>query len=80
MEVVKADPPDLIFLDDTNSQVDGLQAILGLKDRASTANIPLIIVTADAHQERYTGADEYLVKPCSFQYLMRTVHKHLDCR
>lgn len=80
VEIVKEDPPDLIFLDDSKPKQDGHQTVSYLKKDARTATIPLVMLTAhiDGQKDLAPGADEYLVKPCSFKYLMRKVEQHLN--
>ena len=80
MKMVREDPPDLIFLDDTVSEVDGCQTASCLKKDVRTATIPLVMLKANADWERgrSVGADDYLVKPCSFKCLMRKVEEYLD--
>jgi diguanylate cyclase (GGDEF)-like protein len=79
MGIVNQDPPDLIFLDETISEVDRDQTTSRLKKNARTASIPVVMVASEAGQgEWVAGADDYLVKPYSFEYLMGKVEKHLN--
>ena len=65
---VAADPPDLILLDVMMPGLDGRQVASALKADLATANIPIIMVTAQtAHEARLAaleaGAEDFLTKP-----------------
>lgn len=80
IEIARADPPDLIFLDDKLSKAGGCQTPSCFKKDVTTAAIPLVMLTAnsDWQGERPMEADDYLIRPCSFKYLVRKVEEHLD--
>jgi DNA-binding response OmpR family regulator len=80
VEIVQEDPPDLIFLGASKPKLDGYQTVSCLKKDARTATIPLVMLTAqtDGEKDLALGADDYLVKSCSFKYLMRKVEQHLN--
>ena len=80
MKIARDDPPDLIFLDDSLSKAGGRRTTSYFKKDARTATIPLVMLTAnvDWRKERPSEADDYLVKPYSFKYLVRKVEEHLD--
>ncbi len=78
VEIIRHDPPDLIFVDDRGSA--GGQRTAGyLKNDLQAAAIPLVLSISGASEERAgpAGADGYLVKPYSFQRLMNTLEEHL---
>lgn len=63
-------PPDLILLDLMLPGIDGLQVCRKLKADGSTANIPILMLTAkDEETDIVTGlelgADDYITKPFS---------------
>ena len=65
---VAAAPPDLILLDVMMPGLDGRQVAAALKADPATANIPIIMVTAQTdHQARLAaleaGAEDFLSKP-----------------
>ncbi len=67
---IKANPPDLILLDLLPPEVDGLEICRLLKQDASTADIPVIILTAKGEEiDRIVGfelgVDDYISKPFS---------------
>ena len=67
---MRANPPDLILLDLLPPEVDGLEICRLLKQNASTAGIPVIILTAKGEEiDRIVGfdlgVDDYITKPFS---------------
>jgi len=63
-------PPDLAILDTMMPGMSGLEVCRELRKEPATAKIPVIILTALAHEADITaglaaGADEYIVKPFS---------------
>jgi DNA-binding response OmpR family regulator len=80
LEVIRRDPPDLIFVED-RAGADGYQTASYLKNDLQAAAIPLVL-SLSAHgkeRRRPAAADGYLVKPYSFRHLMNTLEEHL-CR
>ena len=70
LSAVTTMPPDLILLDLMLPGIDGLQVCRKLKSDASTANIPILMLTAkDEESDVVTGlelgADDYVTKPFS---------------
>lgn len=68
LESVAAERPDLIVMDVMMPEMDGFAALQKLKDDPSTANIPVIMLTAkaqdaDVFKGWQSGADLYLTKP-----------------
>jgi serine phosphatase RsbU (regulator of sigma subunit) len=66
LEIVKMRPVDLIILDISMPQMDGLQVLTHLKADEELKYIPVIVVTAK-NEERYKaleiGAEDFLSKP-----------------
>ncbi|MCX8091249.1 MAG: ATP-binding protein [Verrucomicrobiae bacterium] len=62
--------PDLILLDMMMPEKDGLQACREIRERVSTHNIPIVLLTARADEETklaalQAGASDFLTKPFS---------------
>jgi len=65
---IAKDPPDLILLDIMMPGMDGRQVAKALKTDPATANIPIIMVTAQTDREARlaaleAGAEDFLTKP-----------------
>ncbi len=70
IETAVAELPDVVVLDVMMPRMDGYTALRELKKRPSTANIPVIMLTAKAQQEDQiqgwaAGVAEYVTKPFS---------------
>jgi DNA-binding response OmpR family regulator len=74
--------PDLILLDIMMPLLDGRSICRQLKKHPRTAKIKIVMLTAkDSQADRLVGfevgADDYLVKPCQPDYLLRCIRKNL---
>jgi CheY-like chemotaxis protein len=82
LEMVRAQPPDLVFLDLNIPGMTGADVLKNLKQDPETASVRIIIVTATGEEERERvlslGADEYFTKPFSPLALLRTVERVLS--
>src|SRR5688572_9869782 len=70
MPHIKRDAPDLVVLDLMLPGLDGLQLCRAIRSDASTAAIPIIMLTAKAEESDRIiglelGADDYITKPFS---------------
>ena len=70
LDQMRANPPNLILLDLLLPEVDGLEVCRLLKQDASTADVPVIILTAKGEEiDRIVGfelgVDDYITKPFS---------------
>lgn len=68
LEALKTEIPDLIVLDIMMPEMDGLEVLNKLRDKAEYKSIPVIMATAkgtemDKISGLNSGADDYLVKP-----------------
>ncbi len=75
--------PALVLMDVRLPDMDGVQALSGLRVDRRTASIPVLAVTAQAmkgDRERFTeaGFDGYLSKPIDIDQLLAAVERH--CR
>ena len=71
-------PPDLVILDWMIEGVSGIEVCRRLRRRASSAHVPIIMLTArgeetDRIRGLETGADDYVTKPFSPRELMARV-------
>lgn len=78
LKVVERQPPDLILMDISLSNLDGLSATRVLKENPGTKQIPIVVLTADAMKNdevkaRKAGCDAYLSKPVDTEKLYRTL-------
>ena len=82
LEMVRADPPDLMFLDMNIPGSSGAEVLATIRGDPATAGVRVIIVTADGEEGRERalsmGADEYFTKPFSPITLLRTVEQVLS--
>lgn len=71
--------PDLILLDVMMPEMDGFEVVQRLRDNAQTRNLPVVLLTANAPDERLKiqglklGADEYLTQPINNNELLARV-------
>jgi CheY-like chemotaxis protein len=80
MEVLNlaGEHPDLIIMDVKMPVLDGLETARRLKSDHSTRGIPVVLLSAMAQQAEVdrgmaTGADEYVMKPITFNRLMDSI-------
>lgn len=83
LALARAHPSDLVILDIGMPGMDGLEVLRRL--RAADACLPVIMLTArDAPTDQVcgleTGADDYVVKPFTFEVLLARVHAQLRRR
>ncbi len=83
LEFVREHQPDLVLLDLMMPDMDGWEVYKQLKADSSTAEIPVIVVTAKAQSiDKVLGlhiaqVDDYISKPFSPQELLDSVEKVL---
>ena len=85
LEQLKQKMPDLIITDVMMPNMDGLELVQQLKQDKYTTNIPLVILSAKRSNEEQvkglkSGADAYVTKPFSSNYLLATVARLLETR
>jgi CheY-like chemotaxis protein len=82
LAMVRDDPPDLVFLDMNIPGPSGAEVLEALREDPSTADVRVIVVTADGEEGRERvmslGADEYFTKPFSPITLLQTVERVLN--
>ena len=81
--------PDLIVSDILMPELDGISLSRKIKKDPRTANIPVILLTANASEEQQllgyeTGASDYITKPFNFEILLsrirNLVNQHANFR
>ncbi|OGF98139.1 MAG: hypothetical protein A2Z06_05160 [Candidatus Glassbacteria bacterium RBG_16_58_8] len=82
LNTARSEKPDLIILDIMLPEMDGYKVCAMLKYDIEHSRIPIIMLTARAHEsDRKLGAElgvqEYIVKPFDGKELMKTIEKHL---
>jgi DNA-binding response OmpR family regulator len=85
LEKAKTEQPDLILCDVMMPGMDGYAVLRKLREDASTAFIPVILLSALAERWNVrkgmeTGADDYLGKPVLRQELLGAIRAQLNRR
>lgn len=82
IEAARRERPDLIVLDGSMPEMDGFEALKGLRRERRTARTPVIMLTMRVREGdvltgfRY-GAQEYLTKPVAIEELIGAVKEQL---
>jgi CheY-like chemotaxis protein len=82
VEVAQGEIPSLIVMDVMMAEMDGLSALKQLKQDDRTRSIPVIMITASAHQvtrqeAELSGAALFLTKPFSPTQLLMSLRTFL---
>jgi len=82
IEAISQDPPDIILLDISMPDMDGIEACLKIKEIEKAQNIPIIFITALSDKENIiagfdAGAVDYITKPFNPKELLKRVKTHL---
>jgi len=83
LSVFARENPDLVLLDILIPKIDGFKVCQALKKAPSTADIPIIMLTAkdrteDVKLAKEAGADGYIIKPFDSATLLLTIKDQLD--
>jgi CheY-like chemotaxis protein len=73
--------PDLLLLDIWMSGTDGRDICKHLKQKESTRNIPIVLISASKDIERSAmeaGADDFIAKPFDINDLLEKIEKHIN--
>ncbi len=82
LALAQQEKPDLILCDVMMPELDGHGVLSGLRRNPMTASIPFIFLTAkgqmtDLRKGMDLGADDYLIKPCTADQLVKAIHVRL---
>ncbi len=80
VEKATINKPDLILMDIAMPHMDGFQATQFLKSFSTTADIPVIVLTAYRNFDEKAveaGCSEILYKPLDFTELKQAIERHL---
>jgi CheY-like chemotaxis protein len=71
--------PELVLLDLQLPDINGLQVLRQLRSDPRTADTPVIMLSAEAHQKKIdecmaAGANDYFVKPCDLHQFLAALH------
>jgi PAS domain S-box-containing protein len=83
LSAIRARRPSLVLLDMQLPDIDGLELLRHLQADADTAEIPIVVVSADATEDRIAqavaaGATRYLTKPVDVAQLLGTLDEVLE--
>jgi PAS domain S-box-containing protein len=83
LDAIRRRRPSLVLLDMQLPDIDGLELLRHLQTSPETADIPVIVVSADATDERISqaiaaGATHYLTKPVNVPTFLAAVDSVLD--
>lgn len=81
LDLIREEPPRMIFLDLMMPDMDGLTVLKQIRKDKARKPIPVIILSAGASLEdsmicMNAGANDYLLKPVPLQALMETIKKY----
>jgi DNA-binding response OmpR family regulator len=77
------DPPDAIVLDIMMPEASGLEVLHFIRTKSEMSHIPVVVVSAkglpsDISEGLAAGANQYLIKPVSYDDLCRAIQTVLD--
>jgi CheY-like chemotaxis protein len=83
VEAVRREKPDLVLMDVTLPEIDGLQATREIRDQDEFRQIPIIIVSAHDNEEirreaAEAGGTEYISKPIEIEDLKKLIERCLS--
>jgi two-component system cell cycle response regulator len=83
VEAIRREKPDLVLMDVTLPEIDGLQATREIRDQDEFQQIPIIIVSAHDNEEirqqaAEAGGTEYISKPIEIENLLKLIESCLS--
>lgn len=78
LDLIAAEPPDLIILDVMLPVLDGFEVLERLRSKPATAELPVIMLTALSSTEEIwagwnKGVDYYMTKPFDIEEIIRFI-------
>jgi CheY-like chemotaxis protein len=85
MASIRDRSPDLVLLDMHLPDMEGLEVLTRLRSDPRTADVPVVVVSADALQDQiegalHAGAQRYLTKPVDVREVLSIVDELLGAR
>lgn len=82
LEILAANPVDLVITDLNMPQMDGLELSKSLREQEVYRGLPIIMVTTEASEAdkelgKKAGVTAYLTKPITPQRLLYEIEKHI---
>ncbi len=82
LDMIAADPYDLVILDIIMPDLGGLEVLQRLREKHSPTDLPVIMATANDESEDIVrafelGANDYVTKPINFPVLLARIDTHL---
>jgi two-component system, cell cycle response regulator len=83
LELIRKDPPDLIFMDMNMPAMDGIACCTVLKADPFLCSIPVVMLTTagrdgDRERAQQAGCDDYLTKPIDRREFLEKARKYTD--
>lgn len=82
LTMIEAEPPHMVLLDHMMPELSGLETLSIIRRTRSSAELPVIMVTAFHSEDMVTtalgqGANDFVTKPISFPILLARMQAHL---
>ena len=83
LELVRKDPPDLVFMDVNMPLMDGITCCRLLKSDPFLSAVPVVMLTTagndeDRERARQAGCDDFLTKPVDRRLFLEMARKYTD--
>ncbi len=80
LNTIEKTRPDAVLMDLTIFFADGIKILSRIREKFALASLPIILLSGHAQPEYYrtaisSGADDYLLKPISFETLEKSLKK-----